>query len=116
MNPLYVTSIRLIRASLFDVYPKSLESWLDGFKRDLNPEREIAIWERITAVYREYSNFQELSTKQKRIAFDFIVLLSMGLKYEELKIDQEELPPNGFKIIKNLMYNDIPSLNFDKDL
>lgn len=115
LHPLYVNSIRLIRASLFDVYPKSLEFWLDGFKRDLNPEREIAIWERIATVYLEYSSLQELSIEQKHAAFSIIVLLSMGLTYEEFKTDPEELPPNGFKIINHLMHNDIPSLNFDED-
>lgn len=115
LHPLYVNSIRLIRASLFDVYPKSLEFWLDGFKRDLNPEREIAIWERIATVYLEYSSLQELSIEQKHAAFSVIVLLSMGLTYEEFKTDPEELPPNGFKIINHLMHNDLPSLNFDED-
>lgn len=115
LNPLYINSIRLIRASLSDVYPKSMEFWLDGFKRDLNPEREIAIWERIATVYIEYSNFQELSTEQKHVAFSVIVQLSMGFTCEELKTDTKELPLGGFKIINHLMRNDIPSVNFDDD-
>lgn len=114
LGPVYVTSIRLIRASLWDVYPRSLKFWLDGFKRDLNPEREIAIWERIACVYLEYIKMQELSNKQKPFAFHVIVLLSMGYTNEDLKIQPGELPPNGLKIINHLMHNDIPSLNLDR--
>ncbi len=113
LGPVYVTSIRLIRASLWDVYPKSLEFWLDGFKRDLNPEREIVIWQRIACVYLEYIKMQELTSEQKHFAFDVIVLLSMGCTNEDLKIQPGELPPNGLKIINHLMHNDIPSLNLD---
>lgn len=110
LGPVYVTSIRLIRASLWDAYPKSLEFWLDGFKRDLNPEREIVIWERIACVYLEYIKMQELSSEQKRFVFDVIVLLSMGCTNEDLNIQPCELPPNGLEIINHLYHNDIPSI------
>ncbi|WP_048043227.1 hypothetical protein [Methanosarcina mazei] len=86
---------------------------MDGFKRDLNPEREIVIWQRIACVYLEYIKMQELTSEQKHFAFDVIVLLSMGCTNEDLKIQPGELPPNGLKIINHLMHNDIPSLNLD---
>src|SRR5687768_10453326 len=33
-----------IKASLDEVFPMSLEQWENGFRRDTNPEREIAFW------------------------------------------------------------------------
>jgi hypothetical protein len=123
LHPFYVNNIRLIRASLLDVYPKSMEFWLDCFKRELYPGSEIASWQRIAAVYLEYSNFQELSTEQKHTAFSVIVLLSMGLKYEEIKTNSDkfktnpdELPSNGVNIINHLIHNDTPSLDYEENL
>ena len=48
--------IRLIRSALLEVYPRSMEFWLDGFMRDAHPSKEIGLWERLSAVYLEYVN------------------------------------------------------------
>ncbi|HZP04053.1 MAG TPA: toll/interleukin-1 receptor domain-containing protein [Terracidiphilus sp.] len=41
-----VGRIRLIRASLLGIHTHSMSAWLDGFKRDADPSREVAVWER----------------------------------------------------------------------
>jgi hypothetical protein len=46
--------IRTLMANLRGVYDLTLEAWEDGFRRDANPNREIAIWlvhaERLRAI------------------------------------------------------------------
>lgn len=44
--------LRLIEQALKEVYPRSLAEWEDGFRRDENPTREIALWKRIVSVYQ----------------------------------------------------------------
>lgn len=48
-----ITRIRLIRASLFNVYPHSMKYWVEGFQRDMHPEDEINKWERISCSFKE---------------------------------------------------------------
>jgi len=45
--------IRLIRAAMITCYPHKFDYWVDGFKCDLHPEKEIEIWEKISSVYLE---------------------------------------------------------------
>lgn len=53
--------VKLIRASLLSCIPETLEYWIDGFKRDLHPEEEILIWERICSVYLEYIQSHDIN-------------------------------------------------------
>ncbi|MCJ8314241.1 MAG: hypothetical protein HRU38_05620 [Saccharospirillaceae bacterium] len=47
--------IESIMTGLKEVYPLIYDEWEDGFRRDQNPEIEIAIWERIVSLYQHYS-------------------------------------------------------------
>jgi hypothetical protein len=42
---------RQLKAALDEVYPMSLEQWEDGFRRDSNPEPEIAYWLHLAQTY-----------------------------------------------------------------
>lgn len=48
-----VERVQLLRAVLDEVAPHSIEYWLDGFLRDYTPERQIAFWEHLAAMYQE---------------------------------------------------------------
>ncbi len=68
-----ISRIRLVRASLLDVYPHSMSFWLDGFQRDSHPSDEIAHWEHVASVFREYVALAEVITdEEKQKAFSFI--------------------------------------------
>jgi hypothetical protein len=55
-----------IQKELEAVNTQSYAEWEDGFRRDQNPESEIAIWERIIGVYRMFSkNYQDVSAKRE---------------------------------------------------
>jgi hypothetical protein len=45
--------LRSIKAALDEVFPMTLEEWEDGFRRDANPEREIAYWLFLSEAYRD---------------------------------------------------------------
>ncbi len=48
-----VDRVNLLRAVLSEVYPHTLEYWIEGFLRDYRPEANIADWERLAAMYQE---------------------------------------------------------------
>jgi hypothetical protein len=48
-----MTRIRLIRTSLWSCIPHSMEYWIEGFRRDVNIEKEISYWEGISTAYLE---------------------------------------------------------------
>jgi len=57
------------------------EKWYDGFLRDQNPEREIAVWERITDVTDALwaSEPQELRKLDRRSLLRAVLMVSSGM-------------------------------------
>ena len=49
-----IERIKTFKGILGDVEPSSLEQTIDSFKRDMHPERELIIWERIASTYQTY--------------------------------------------------------------
>src|SRR3954469_16250683 len=45
LPPELLERVQKIKATLDEVYPKTIEFWEDGFCRDAHPDQEIAIWE-----------------------------------------------------------------------
>jgi hypothetical protein len=65
--------LRQIMASIGEVYPLSLEQWEDGFRRDANPEKEIALWLHLAEVYSRLTAEADLSLGQKTDYFRILV-------------------------------------------
>ena len=59
-----VGRIRLLRATLWGAYSHSMQFWLDGFKRDAHPSREVAWWEHVAACYTEISKLTGINTSK----------------------------------------------------
>lgn len=71
-----VQRVALIREALADVFPMSMEGWLDSFMRDIDPEGEICIVEACAAVYSELVARAELTHDQKRRLYGAICAAS----------------------------------------
>jgi hypothetical protein len=66
---------------LSDVDQTSYDSALLYFQRDLNPEAELIVWEKIAATYQwAIIGNPGLTTEQKRDVYAILVGLSMGTK------------------------------------
>lgn len=48
--------IRQIKADFAEHRPLTLDEWEQGFRRDANPEREIALWSHAADVYRAFAS------------------------------------------------------------
>lgn len=84
--------IRALQSVFADVDASSIEKWADGFKRDIDPERELEVWERIAAAYKAYCDGKNLSLDAKKDVHSLLLLRSMAPTDEVLnRIQLKEL-------------------------
>jgi len=77
--------LRKIHRTLVEVDPSSFEKMVDDFKRDLDPEREILIWEQIASAYESYCSTTSLTLAEKRDVFRVLLIRSRAPEDEALK-------------------------------
>jgi hypothetical protein len=70
--------ISIIRGALTDIYPMSMEQWVDGFRRDAHPSREVRAWEFIASRYLQIRDAVTLSDTEKGHIFSSLLATSMG--------------------------------------
>ena len=77
--------LRVLQQTLDEVFPSPIEDWVDSFKRELDPERELRIWEAIAKAYESYCSTRELSLAQKKEIYEIILIRSMLSEEETLR-------------------------------
>jgi len=75
----FIERVKNFKQAIAEVDKTSLETTLDNFQRDLNPEQELYLWEHIAKMY-QWSVVANagLSLPQKKELFGLLVMLSMG--------------------------------------
>jgi hypothetical protein len=110
--------IRLIRAALVDIYPLSMEQWIDGFRRDAHPTSEVAVWEGIASRYLELEHDSRTMAEHRPHIFNALLYASMQSVEGVTKACQqlpEELAGVVFRTIdadKPINDSDRPALPF----
>lgn len=85
-------AIRRIAGTLADVYPRTIEQWEDAFRRDADPEREVAIWTHVAATFRKCTEGKPLSLGQRKEFLRVILAYSMSPDGSaEVVLDNAEL-------------------------
>jgi hypothetical protein len=84
LSPKQMERIYKLRDTLAEVEHSSIEKWVDNFKRDANPDKELAIWERIADGYRRNCSKRQLSIEAKKDVFQLLLLRSMASEQEVL--------------------------------
>jgi hypothetical protein len=74
-----------LNAAFDEVYPRTIDEWEDGFRRDRNPEREIAIWLHIAEVYETLTCERPLSLEAKQDYLKILLACSTMLHEQVLK-------------------------------
>lgn len=77
--------IRALQATFVEVDGMTVEKWVDDFKRDLNPDKELMIWEQMAKAYRAYCNGKQLSAEAKKDVYGIVLLRSMAPEPEVLQ-------------------------------
>lgn len=115
LPPDLVSRIRLVRASLLGVHSHSMANWLDGFKRDAHPSKEVAYWERVAAVYQEYlAMTHNLTVQQHKDVFNLIFFLGLGDCGSEIEKLSAGLPEGALDVLLRLYAHDEPVYDFDE--
>ena len=68
-----------------EVYPRSLDEWVNGFECDSRPELELLIWECIALTYGTFVENRPLSLEAKKEAISVLLQCSMGVTEENIK-------------------------------
>jgi hypothetical protein len=84
-----IDKIKKIQSTFEEVYPVSLEQTITDFKRDQNPDSEIAIWLQMANAYEKYlaSKQGKLDLNTKKEVYKLILSRSM--------MSAEEAIPNA---------------------
>ena len=80
-----MSQIRHLQKVFAEVMPSSVEKWAEDFRRDLNPDNEIAIWENMAAAYEAYTSSRVLTLEAKKDVFQVVLLRSASSEEEVLK-------------------------------
>ncbi|MDP6526732.1 MAG: hypothetical protein QGH15_21225 [Kiritimatiellia bacterium] len=73
--------IRTVHAYIRDVYDITLEQFEVGFMRDVDPEVEVAVWERIAAILNKAT--YKVPELDRKAAFRTVLNYSMGALTDE---------------------------------
>lgn len=92
LSPEQMERIRKLQAVFVEVDGMSVEQWVDNFKRDLDPDRELEIWEVMAKAYTSFCSTRTLSSEAKREVYKVVLLRSMASEQEVLqRLDLEIL-------------------------
>jgi hypothetical protein len=77
----FIERIKMFKTILGDVDDISLERSIDAFKRDSNPEKELAIWERIASTFQTFLSHNPTSDPAvRKDIFAVLFLASTGVE------------------------------------
>ncbi len=80
-----VDRIKAFRAILREHTPPSLEVALEDFRRDVAPDREVAIWERVAQVYaEELEDRPEADAQERGLLYRVLLMCSMSGRAEDV--------------------------------
>jgi hypothetical protein len=85
LDPALVDRIRAFEPVFVDLYPINREQWLDGFKRDKDPDREVRIWEEIASALTSFVAGRNLPLAVRREAFALLLVRSSNSEDDVVK-------------------------------
>lgn len=105
--------VRLVRAALWGAYTHSMDFWLDGFKRDVLPLKEVEWWEHVAACYTEISKLAPLTREQHDYAFRVVFGLCMGRTEGQLSEEIAAIPGDVLEKIRNVVKYRLPMYDIE---
>jgi hypothetical protein len=90
-----LSRIKTVHKTFADVDGTPLEKWIDDFKRDLDPEGNVKIWEDMQVAYSAYCDVRELPLATRKEVFEIVLMRSMmpdndvlaRIKLEHISVD-----------------------------
>jgi hypothetical protein len=75
--------VQRVQKVFSEVDPSPIEKWAEDFRRDLDPERELSLWESMATAYETFTASRTLTFAAKKEVFA-VVLLRSGAPEEEV--------------------------------
>ncbi len=95
--------VRRIQTAFAEHRPISFEEWEEGFRRDANPEREIAIWSHAAGIYTALTVGEPAADRRRDVYRCLVTCMNTGpdtvwqvLRPEALKRAEAEQVVNRF--------------------
>lgn len=85
LTPIQIEKIKYLYNTFKEVDPISQEKWIEDFKRDQNPDREIEIWMMMADTYNTYLQKSEFDIEVKKEVYKIILMRSAAPEDEVLK-------------------------------
>ncbi|MBL7911288.1 MAG: hypothetical protein JNJ41_09570 [Bacteroidia bacterium] len=84
LSSVQLKKIDYLYATFKEVDPTTKEKWIEDFKRDQDPDREIEIWEMMANAYNSYCKGKEISLDVKKEVFKLVLMRSGSTEEETL--------------------------------
>lgn len=95
-----LTRIKSVHETFADVDGTPLTKWIDDFKRDLDPEGNISIWEDMQVAYNSYCNDGELPLETRKEVFKIVLMRSMMPDDDVLaRVELKHVPTDDLRTI-----------------
>ena len=88
LAPELIDRIKAFQLVFRDITPRTLEQWVEGFQRDINPVSEIAIWEAIANALTGFTETRELNLEARSEAFNLLLVRSSTNAQDTLECTQ----------------------------
>jgi hypothetical protein len=93
-----------------DVYPRTAERWEDGFRRDENADKEIAMWVQMAYAFEHFTQGRKLSFEQRKDIFNVIgTAVNNGKEMVLLTMNPLTLSKKRVKEIVEFLFTPPPS-------
>ena len=94
-----VQRIKRFKGVFNEVCPRSLEEWIDGFRGDMHPEREIAIWEKMAEIFGQLCKKRRAGNEVERKQI-FREVLERSLKGEPTGVSEKKSPRHKYRQLR----------------
>lgn len=92
----------------FEVQHTTFAEFETNFRRDINPESEVKIWERIATAYHTFTNGKYFPIEKKRTVYEFVITISLGMIQNDTNFkDTELLKADEQRILTKYFFADI---------
>jgi hypothetical protein len=78
-----MNQVKRLQKTFSEVDSSPLEKWVEDFKRDSHPEKELEIWEAMANAYESFTTTKNLTLDAKKEVFQ-VVLLRSGAPEEDV--------------------------------
>jgi hypothetical protein len=80
-----ISRVQRVQIIFSEVDPSPVEKWIEDFKRDVSPDRELAIWEEMASAYETFTGSKSLTSDGKKEVFQVVLMRSAAPEDEALK-------------------------------